>query len=418
MEYIFIFVLLLYFVVRKKNDKKTYYLTICLMSLFMGLRYRCGGDTQWYTDEFSSFPLLGELSKYNFHEAYFYPGWIIVNSFAKTLFGEFFVVQLIESFFVNLCFGRFFYKYSQRPMLCLFLYYCLFFLYFNTEIMRQAFSCAFFLISVDYLVTNRLIKYYVCCIFAFAFHPSAFFLFLMPIFYYLMSGLNPKKILVVFILLLVINISFSNSNQLLMALMFTDFLQYKADAYIEQDSYSALYLLRKVLPYILIISVLLIKSNTVKNELKRIKEGKVGKKKHQSSIWRRGSIEIDEVPLEIRYYILIPLFALYILINLFITTLSGILVSRIAVFLAGVVVIMLAEAIQKVSMNKKFFTTCCINVALCFLTYNEIRYYSNNLHDTNYSYYKLWYPYHSVLLMEDEPGRAAAFYSSMAGDHL
>ena len=87
----------------EKTKNKDFWYLVCLVTfiLIVGLRWRLGVDTPNYIDRFyHEYPTLDKLSWDDFSIGKD-PFFVIINSLVKTAGGRFYVVQLIQSTFVN-----------------------------------------------------------------------------------------------------------------------------------------------------------------------------------------------------------------------------------------------------------------------------------------------------------------------------
>ena len=147
----------------------------------MALRYKLGGDTFNYMSDFKSFPYFGQLTFDSFAGLKYAPLWIVLFSLTKSLFGSFVYFQFVHAIFVNGIIFWFIQKYSRYKFASLALYFIYFYLYFNTEILRESISICLFLLAVPSFLEHKWKKYYALVIVAFLFHYSAIILFLFPL---------------------------------------------------------------------------------------------------------------------------------------------------------------------------------------------------------------------------------------------
>lgn len=174
-----------------------FWLLCIILSLITGLSYALGGDKQTYLDEFELYSThwdeLANTIKMGLLIRGQMPGWVIINYVVKILFGSFYVVQLIEAFFVNIVVFYTAQKYTQRVFLFALLY-CFTFTYFvfNTEVMREAFAIGFFLLGAETMFRKKWVA--TICLFAMAmlFHISAIVVFLLP---FMRIRITPKRFL-------------------------------------------------------------------------------------------------------------------------------------------------------------------------------------------------------------------------------
>lgn len=191
MIYTFIFILLLisiyYYDYRKCNfrKKELYVITCIIFILTMGFRYRIGNDTvQYEYYYYHSIPNILGLIKTNIFNFRFEPGFLLVISIIKTISPyDFTLFQIIFSAFINIVIFKFIYKNTSNVFLALLLYYFHSYIYFNTEIIRQATAICIFLLAWPYFIRKKWIRYYSLCLIALSMHYSAILCFLLPVFY-------------------------------------------------------------------------------------------------------------------------------------------------------------------------------------------------------------------------------------------
>lgn len=161
------------------------WLLCIILSLITGLSYGLGGDKQTYIREFAYYPhSWNELSKQielGVVTRGQMPGWVMLNMLVKNTCDSFIVVQLIEAFFVNIAVFYTCQRYTQRVFFFV-LVYCINFtcLYFNTEVMREAFSIGFCLYASEAYFRKRHILAILCMVMAILFHVSALVFLLFP----------------------------------------------------------------------------------------------------------------------------------------------------------------------------------------------------------------------------------------------
>ena len=188
MIYLLIFLLLLFlsyhydFCGRKRGRKAWYNAVLIMLILVAGLRWRLGSDTPVYLRQFyyETTPLWN-LTIEDVLEG-LKPFWKLLNSFVYTLFGRYYILQLIQASIVNVLFFKYFKKHSKYIFFCVLLYF--FWLYFSLsmQLMKASFSIAICLFANDYLIEKKWIKSYSLYFLALMFHPQAALLLLMPFF--------------------------------------------------------------------------------------------------------------------------------------------------------------------------------------------------------------------------------------------
>ena len=189
MIYLFLFILLLIPVIRfdlmQIEKGKSLWLFLCWIALVLvaGLRYRVGGDTLIYMIWFDTYPTWDDLSYFNFEEAKFNPLWYIFNAFTKSIVDDFAFFQIVHALIVNSVFFYFFKKYTPYYFSAIFIYGCVYYLYFNFEILREIMGVCILMLTYPLLENKKYIPYFILCITAVCFHYSAGIMLLIPLFY-------------------------------------------------------------------------------------------------------------------------------------------------------------------------------------------------------------------------------------------
>lgn len=190
----------------KKSDmvsKTNWIIVFSVFVLLFGLRYRIGGDSIQCEDNFLQY---GESAlRYDLHFTILdrhQPLWVIMCSYINMLGGQFVVLQLIESFAINYAIFFFISKYSNHKYYVLVLYYVLWYQYYTTEILRESFAVAVFLLSFNYFINKNWLKYYLFVFIAIMFHSSALILLVFPLLLRISENVNFYKLIVVIISLM------------------------------------------------------------------------------------------------------------------------------------------------------------------------------------------------------------------------
>lgn len=159
---------------------------IVLMIIFIlvaGLRYRLGIDSTRYEYYFTSLPSLGELSTFDYDSVRYGVGYLFLNAIARSLSDNFVIMQCLHAIFINSIIFWFIYRNTRHIFTALLLYAFLYYFTYNFEILRESCAAVIFLYSWQYFKNEIWGKYYICCIIAILFHPSAIFLLILPVFY-------------------------------------------------------------------------------------------------------------------------------------------------------------------------------------------------------------------------------------------
>ncbi|MCH5214193.1 MAG: EpsG family protein [Muribaculaceae bacterium] len=189
MIYLLIFLVLLfciyYFDYAKHSHlfSFTYWGVFVVLVLVAGLRYRIGNDSIVYENDYEAFPKIWELFSYNFSSTRYEPGFIVFSSIPRSFSSDFTWLQFFEAAVVNFVIFWFILKNTSNRFFCLTLYFVVLYLYFTTEIMREAIAVSIFLLSWPFFRDGKWLKYYLLAALATFFHTSAFFLLVLPIFW-------------------------------------------------------------------------------------------------------------------------------------------------------------------------------------------------------------------------------------------
>ena len=179
----------------KKNRKFWYNTVQLVLILLAGLRYRIGTDTPNYLHRFYYiYPSLQDFSFIDYPIGGDGPLFVLMNSLVISLNGKFFIVQLMQAFFVISLIFHYFEKHSNYIFTCALFYFVLCYVQFNFEIMRGSMSIVVCLYANDYVLRKKWLKAYTLYIVAFIFHAQALILFAVPLLLFL--RLNFKGIVI------------------------------------------------------------------------------------------------------------------------------------------------------------------------------------------------------------------------------
>lgn len=183
----------------------TWYWGQCvLLILVAGLRLVVGGDTQTYMSDFDRYPTIDEFTIFHFALFRYQPLWILLNVLAKSIYPEFFVLQIILAGIVNPVTFYIIKKETDKKFEVAIVYLLFQFLYLNCEIMRETFSICIFYFAFGYLIKHKWLKYYGLCVIAFLFHDAAAFYFILPLFLLILTKeFTPRFTIVLAVILLI-----------------------------------------------------------------------------------------------------------------------------------------------------------------------------------------------------------------------
>lgn len=227
--YIIVFILLLIPVLKYRGNQlnrgNNYFIfEVILLILFMGLRYRVGGDSLRYELYYEYQPQLKDILNVNLFFGYdgFQPFWNILVSSCKSISEEFWVVQLIQSAIINSVFCIYASKNCEHRFTFVLLYYVFNYPYYCTEIMRESIAVAVFMVGFNALINKQYKWYIITCVSAFMFHASAIFLFGLPFFYIILQKFKGTKgLLAALSIIVVVLLSFDFLMETLLSTVFS-----------------------------------------------------------------------------------------------------------------------------------------------------------------------------------------------------
>ena len=166
-----------------------YYILLIILIAILALRYRVGGDTLIYMDEYDSMPTIAEVEYYmKFAGERYQILWVLLIAFLKSVSNDFVLLQIVHAIIVNVVFFSVFKKYTTNKYLALLLYFTHAFFVYNFEVIREALAICIFLLSWPLCNNQKWGKYIICALLAFFVHDSAIIIFLLP----LLFGRRPR----------------------------------------------------------------------------------------------------------------------------------------------------------------------------------------------------------------------------------
>lgn len=139
-------------------------------------------------------------------------------------------------------------KYSTKPITCLFLYYCTFFLVYPFSGIRQAVCISIFIYYLIPLIhSRRYLKYYIYCTLLFLLHFSSIILFIIPI----VNIVKKYTLTQVFIIsLIALGVGLSLYSLLFSFFGTLDLIGSRVDLYTQKDSFEILSLLLRIIVFV------------------------------------------------------------------------------------------------------------------------------------------------------------------------
>ena len=185
---------------RKRIGESFFIFSLLLLILFFGLRGYIGYDWYSYKPNFDKMVTIGELLKGNTQVLYsgYELGFQIYTSFIKTLTNNYFIYNFIN---VSVDFIILYFvikRFSKYPILSLLLFFSIYGVALEIDMIRNAKSIMLFLLSIKYIEERKILNFGVLNILGILFHYSS--IFYLPMYFILNAKWNKKFILFLFIL--------------------------------------------------------------------------------------------------------------------------------------------------------------------------------------------------------------------------
>lgn len=165
---------------RSKGKKVIWVFLYVYLVCLMGFRFEVGGDTLTYMSWFDYAKPLSRWKPFDISNLY-EPGFTFIVACIKEVGGDFVHFQIVHAIIINTCI---FYYISRKAtyrfsaLLCAFLIY---YIYFSTEILREAIAIFIFVLNFDYFIKRSWVKYYITVVICIFFHLSSCFLLALPL---------------------------------------------------------------------------------------------------------------------------------------------------------------------------------------------------------------------------------------------
>lgn len=239
---IYLFVIIFAYLCHYRFDKKRlttktkkifYYLEYIVLVLVVGLRYRVGGDSLSYEDDYIILNGFRELTTYRISTSEHGFLWYAFVSCSQFISNEWVILQILHAIIFNYAVFKFVRKYSNMPFLAIFFYVIFNYLYFNTEILRASLGVAVFLLwGYDALLKKQWIKYVLLTFIASQFHIECIGLLLFPLAYLIgRYHINVVKMLILGLISVLILDFIKIETFLYYFAQFSDALMYRAAIY-------------------------------------------------------------------------------------------------------------------------------------------------------------------------------------------
>lgn len=184
------------FDIKKQSENRDFFLLVCffLLVIMSSIRYRVGGDSLSYEDNYDGMPELDSYIDYlDFNPLNYQPLWLLLVAACKSISNEYYFFQIIHALLFNISLFIFLKKHTTYIFsTLLLLFFSLMYFYYSFEIQRESLAIAVFLFNIENLEKKRWWRYYMLAIISFLFHISAIFLFILP--FLKMIELTRKKV--------------------------------------------------------------------------------------------------------------------------------------------------------------------------------------------------------------------------------
>lgn len=254
-----------------RNKVLWYYVTLVIFILVAGLRYRIGGDTVEYIDRFySDYPTLDNFS-FDDYPIGRDPFYVLLNSLIKSVFGKFYVLQLILAIFVNVLIFKYFKRHSKYIFTCATFYFIGFYFIFNTEILRGSISIVICLYANDLFINHKWLKGLLLYLIATMFHVQTIAIVFTPLIF-LFFRFNKRGYIFLAVIFVVSIIMQRYFGSLFETLETVGALSEKGNYYVQSEGFAQEgnlnYFILSILPYVVYITVCvyyLKKTNSLQN---------------------------------------------------------------------------------------------------------------------------------------------------------
>ena len=187
MVYYFVLILLIFLSIRYDLGGNTshkdlwYRIMLVVFILIAGLRWRLGIDTTRYL--FSFYYVRPDLSTFSFADLPIGsdPLWVLLNATVKSIWGRFYVVQLVQAAIVNALVFKYIKKHTDYIFTSVFFYAITCFIPYNMEIMRGSISIVFCLYANDCIMEKKWIRGAALYFVALLFHAQTIMILITPL---------------------------------------------------------------------------------------------------------------------------------------------------------------------------------------------------------------------------------------------
>ncbi len=192
---------LLAYMLYSSNDEtvKRYvvYGSLGLFILFFGFRGFILTDWMNYYTYFNDLEWYQVLYFFDERKYGYEPGFAIFCMLCKSVFPDYFFMQIMVTFINAFALYHFFKRYTNNIPLGFMLFVVFEGIFIATNLIRNSIAISLFLMALPYLEERKPIKYFSLCLLAISFHVSALIYF--PLYFFLHIRLNKWVYLAIFI---------------------------------------------------------------------------------------------------------------------------------------------------------------------------------------------------------------------------
>jgi len=174
--YMLISAIFLSVIVKKKRFAFIYIVFTVGLFVFLSMfrSIDVGNDTVIYTNLFYNLLSVSDLSVYT---GRYEVGYLYLNKILSLISNNHQILFIVTSLYIYFVVGRFIYKYSNMAWLSVFLFFTLRYFDLSMSGIRQMLAIATILLSYDFIIKKKPIKFLICIIIASLFHTAAIVFF-------------------------------------------------------------------------------------------------------------------------------------------------------------------------------------------------------------------------------------------------
>ena len=158
----------------------SFFMTLIFLTGLAGLRGEIGLDTITYSEWYSTFPPLNEMTWDEFSQARYEPLFKGVCSICRLFTDEWLLPQVLFALIINISIFLFIKNHTQSLFSCILLYFLGIYYVLNCEEIRQTVSFSIVLFAIAFLEKEKVIKYNLIVLVAVGFHFSSIIFFVLP----------------------------------------------------------------------------------------------------------------------------------------------------------------------------------------------------------------------------------------------